>query len=109
MSRRISPVRMAVSSAVVIAWRLPIMWRAMMVPNASSRAEMTKMIVEKQMAIAEAGFAMQLELVRTMLDPWAGTAAAERIVEAALKPAARRVNANARRLRRRRPAGKANP
>lgn len=100
MSRRHSPVEMAVSSAEIIARRLPIMWWGMVKPTAASQAEMTKMVVEKQMALAEAGFAMQVELFKMMLAPWNHAGAADRLIQAALGPAARRVKANARRLRR---------
>lgn len=100
MSRRHSPVDMAVSSAEIIARRLPIMWWGMMKPTASSQAEMTKMVVEKQMAFAEAGFAVQVELFKMMLSPWGQANAADRLMQAALGPAAKRVKANARRLRR---------
>ena len=65
----------------------------------SSRAEMTKMVVEKQMAFAEACFAVQVEMFRMMLAPWT-LASADRLMQAALAPSARRVKANVRRLRR---------
>jgi len=59
----------------------------------------TKMVVEKQMAFAEACFAVQTEFFLMMLMPW-GKGGADRVMQAALAPAARRVKANVRRLRR---------
>jgi hypothetical protein len=96
---RHSPVDVGVSAAEVIARRLPVMWWGMINPTAAAQAEMMKMVVEKQMAFAEACFAVQVEMFRMLMMPWRRPAP-RRIAEAALAPAARRVKANARRLRR---------
>ena len=96
---RHSHIETGFSAAGIIARRLPIMWWGMVNPTAASRAEMTKMVVEKQMAFAEACFAVQIEMFRMMLAPWT-PASADRLMQAALAPSARRVKANARRLRR---------
>lgn len=90
---------MGFSAAEIIARRLPLIWWGMVNPTAASQAEMTKMVVEKQMAFAEACVAVQAELFRMMLAPWT-PASADRMVQAALSPSARRVKANLRRLRR---------
>lgn len=76
-----------------------MIWWGMVKPSAASQAEMTKMVIEKQMAFAEACFAVQAEMVRMMLAPWT-PASADHVMQAALAPAARRVKANLRRLRR---------
>lgn len=92
-----SAFEMGLSSAEVIARRLPGLWWGMVSPTAASQAEMVKMVVEKQMAFAEACFAVQTELFRMMLAPGAG--GHDRLMQAALGPSARRVKANLRRLR----------
>ncbi len=75
-----------------------LIWSAMVSPTAATQAEMTRMVVEKQMAFAEACVAVQVELFRMMLAPWTPRSA-DRVMQAALAPVARRVKANARRLR----------
>ena len=94
-----SAFEMGVSSAEIIARRLPVIWQGMLNPTAASHAEMVKMVVEKQMAFAEACFAMQMETLKLMWSPW-DAATAEAFMQAALAPSARRVKANVRRLRR---------
>ncbi len=49
---------------------MPVIWSGMMNPSARTQAEMTKMVVEKQMAFAEACVAVNLELFRMMFAPW---------------------------------------
>lgn len=90
---------MGFSAAEIIARRLPVIWGGLLNPTASAHAEMTRMVVEKQMAFAEACMAVQVELFRMMLAPWT-PASTDRLAQAALAPAARRVKANLRRLRR---------
>jgi hypothetical protein len=94
-----SAVEMGLSAAEIVARRMPVIWWGMLNPTAASRSEMTKMVVEKQMAFAEACFAMQIEMLRIMTAPFAPVSA-DRMMQAALAPAARRVKANVRRLRR---------
>ena len=89
---------MGLSSAEIIARRMPMIWWGMLNPTAASQAEMTKMVVEKQMAFAETCVAMQTEMFRMMLAPWT-TQSAGRLMQAAIAPSARRVKANVRRLR----------
>ena len=90
---------MSLSAAEIIARRMPVILGAMLSPTAASRAEMTKMVVEKQMAFVETCFAVQAEMVLMMLAPFSPTGA-DRLMQAALAPAARRVQANVSRLRR---------
>ena len=74
------------------------MWWGMMNPTAASQAEMTKMVVEKQMAFVED---LRGGADRDVQDD-AGAlerAVADRLMQAALAPSARRVKANVRRLR----------
>ena len=92
-------VEMSLSAAEIIARRLPVIWWGMVNPTAASQAEITKMVVEKQMAFAEACVAVQAEVFRMLLAPWT-PASPDRLMQAALAPSARRVKANVRRLRR---------
>jgi hypothetical protein len=94
-----STIEMGFSAAEIIARRMPVIWSGMMNPSARTQAEMTRMVVEKQVAFAEACFAVNLELFRMMLAPWVPHSA-DRLVQAAIAPAAKRVKANRRRLRR---------
>ena len=98
-SMKHSAVEMGFPAAEIIARRMPLIWWGMVNPTASSQSEMTKMVVEKQMAMIEAGFAMQIEMFRIMMAPFTPVSA-DRLMQAALAPAARRVKANVRRLRR---------
>ena len=93
-----SPYEMGLSSAEVIARRLPGLWWGMLSPTAASQAEATKMVVEKQMAFVEACFAVQTELFKMMLSPPDGDEHG-RLMQAALAPSAKRVTANLKRLR----------
>lgn len=97
MAKRHSAYDMGISSAEVIARRMPALWWGMMNPTAASNAEVTKMVVEKQMAFVEGCFAVQTEMFKMMLAPM--EASHDRLMQAALAPSARRVNANLRRLR----------
>ena len=92
-----SAFEMGLSSAEVIARRLPGLWWGMFSPSAASHTEMVKMVVEKQMAFAEACVGVQTEMFMMMLAPMAGSH--DRLMQAALAPSARRVKANLRRLR----------
>src|SRR6476620_12766069 len=75
-------------------------------PTAARYNEAQRMVVEKQVAMLEGLFAMQLEWTRLLMTPlwfWPQPAAfAEALGRAATGPAARRVAANARRLKARR-------
>lgn len=99
MSRRHAPAATGLAAAEVIMRRMPVLWWGMVNPTAASQAEMTKMVVEKQMALVEACFAIQGEMFRMMMAPFTPVSA-DRMMQAALAPAARRVKANVRRLRR---------
>lgn len=86
--------------------RLPMMFSGAWPPSPALQAEMAKMVIEKQMAFLDTCFALQMEAVKAVVQPWwmldgAGLAkAADATLQAALAPAGRRVKANARRLRR---------
>lgn len=88
---------MGLHSAEVIARRLPGLWWGMFRPSASSQAELVKMVVEKQMAFVEGCVAVQTEMFKMMLSPMEGPH--DRLMQAALRPSARRVKANLKRLR----------
>ncbi|PZF75291.1 hypothetical protein DK847_18945 [Aestuariivirga litoralis] len=93
-----SPFEMGLSSAEVIARRLPGLWWGMFAPSASSQAELVKMVVEKQMAFVEGCVAVQTEMFKMMVSPMDGSH--ERFMQAALGPSVKRVKANLKRLRR---------
>ena len=57
-----SAVEMGFSAAEIVARRMPVIWWGMWKPTAASKAEMTRMVVEKQMAFAEACVAVQGEI-----------------------------------------------
>lgn len=105
MTKQHSFFDMGLDSAETIARRLPILWWGMVSPGGGNQAEITKMVIEKQMAFAEGLFAMQMELFKMAFQPWwEMTAATQRenaedMMQAAMAPSARRVSANARRLR----------
>ena len=92
-----SAYEMSLSSAEVIARRLPGMWWGMVSPTPASQSELVNMVVEKQMAFVEGCFAVQTEMFKMMLSPM--EASHDRLMQAALAPSARRVTANLRRLR----------
>lgn len=102
---RHSPYDVGIAAVETIARRLPIMWWGMMSPTASSNAEMSKMVIEKQMAVAEGMVAMQAEMFKIAMRPWwlwsmaSHHSDADGMMQAAMAPAARRVKANVRRLR----------
>lgn len=106
MSRH-SPYDMWFHAAETIGWRLPIIWQGLLRPTAASQAEMSRMVTEKHMAAAEAAMAVQASLLKAAFVPWwmwtarAQQDAMDGMMQVALKPSAKRVKANAARLRRR--------
>ena len=77
-----------------------MLWAMAFNPTPRRRAEALKMITEKTAAAAEAMVGAQAELALSFIRP--SRSGAAKLVDAALKPARRRVKANARRLKRRR-------
>lgn len=71
-------------------------------PTAAGRREAERMVAEKMAAVVEGGFAAGRELVglSRAVSPVAAAAVMMSASEAALKPTARRLKANARRLSR---------
>jgi hypothetical protein len=102
MSGRRHPIDLF-DSATVIGLRLFGLGMMATHPTAARRNEAQRMIIEKQMALLEGIFAMQMEWVRLLTTPfwlWPKPAAlAEGLGRAATRPAAKRVAANARRLK----------
>jgi hypothetical protein len=94
-----SHVEMGFSAAEIVARRMPVIWWGLWSPTASSQREMARMVIEKLMAFLEACAAVQGEILRMMLAPMT-PASGDRLIEAAIAPAAKRVKANVRRLRR---------
>ena len=92
-----------IEAATVVGLRLLDLGLMVTNPTASRRNEAQRMIVEKQMALLEGIFAMQMEWAKLLTTPfwlWPKPAVlAEELGRAATRPAARRVAANARRLR----------
>jgi hypothetical protein len=96
----------AIDAAQVLALRLPMLWAMALSPTPARRAEAVKMIVEKQMAVAEGLNAATLAAFTEWLKVMSGQrfsveTMSARIVDAAVKPGRRRVKANAKRLGRR--------
>ena len=93
-------------TATVIGLRLLGLGMMATNPTAARYNEAQRMVVEKQLAVLEGLFAMQLEWTRLLMTPlwfWPQPAAfADALGRAATGPAARRVAANARRLKARR-------
>jgi len=104
MTRRHSPFDVNLAAAETIMRRMPTLWWGMMAPSPAAHAEITRMVIEKQAAFLEGVFALQMEFIRQMMSPVLVARrplqAAEHLARAATAPAARRVKANARRLRR---------
>lgn len=99
MGKRHTPFDVGMATAETLAHRLPILWWGMVSPTPKSNAEITRMVVEKQLAFVEGIMAMQIELVRQAMTPWWQWSGSD-AHHAAVAPAARRVKANAKRLRR---------
>lgn len=97
----------------VIAWRSVSICLSIMQPTPARSRENARMVTEKYAAAFDGAFAMQTEMARASFAVWSAAltgrspvaalqTGAERVAEAAMKPAARAVGANARRLSRRR-------
>ena len=96
-------------SPLVVAARLPILWFEALIPDPGRRKETNRMVVEKVAAMQEGLVASQLALGAAMAEASVammfglkpkGTpeALTQRMINAGLAPAARRVRANHRRL-----------
>jgi hypothetical protein len=101
MAKKADPIGDAFATATVLAWRLPMLCAMALNPTPRRRTEALRMISEKTAAAAEAVIGAQAELVLSLLRPKQG-AVTDKIAEAMLKPARRRLKANARRVRRKR-------
>jgi hypothetical protein len=107
MARRHTIFDMGLATAETLSHRLPMLWWGMISPGSANSAEMVKMVVEKQMAFADTVVAAQMEMFKWALQPWWGWSAAthhtaaDAAMQAMMAPSARRVKANALRLRRR--------
>jgi hypothetical protein len=99
------------AAAEVIAQRMPLMWWACFAPSAKRQAELTRMVAEKNAALVEGVVAANMRAGFEVWEFWAkatmGTLprdaaprALSHIADAATAPAARRVKANRKRLRR---------
>ena len=106
MSKHHTPFDVALATAETLSHRLPILWWGMLAPSPKGTAEISKMVVEKQVAFAEGIQGLQMEMVQQACRPWwLWTAqqtqnAARDLAHAATSPASTRVKANAKRLRR---------
>ena len=106
MSKHHTPFDVALATAETLAHRLPILWWGMVAPSPKGNAEISKMVVEKQMALAEGIHGLQMEMVKQALRPWwlwtvqQTHDAVSDLAHAATSPASLRVKANAKWLRR---------
>ena len=100
MAKKADPAGDAFAAARVLAWRLPMLWAMTFSPTPRRRAEAIRMVVEKSAAVAEAAVGVQAALALSFLKPRSDIAAD--VMGAMAKPMRRRLNANARRVRRRR-------
>jgi len=98
---RHSPVEVTLAAAETMARRLPVLWWAMLWPSPAAHAEVRHMAIEKPLAAAESLVAVQAQWLKLMLTPWWQWPQAG-LADKAAAPVARRVKANARRLRGRR-------
>ncbi len=99
-------INLGLHSAETIARRVPVIASAWASPASADHAELVRMVVEKQAALASAIVGVQVEMWKALVSPWwlrsssgqrkAGLA----MMNAALAPAARKARANAVRLRR---------
>ena len=107
MKTKHTPFDVGLAAAETIARRMPVLWWGMLAPTQKSNAEIAGMVAEKQLAFAQGLIAAQAELMKAAMTPWWRWPAlkpatiAARMAEAAAAPAARKVKANAKRLRRR--------
>ena len=106
MKRRHTPFSVGIATAETLAHRLPVFWKGILQPTPAGNAAITEMIVEKQAAFTEGVIAMQAEMLKQSFRPWwmwsaqQSQNAAHDLAHAAAAPAAKKVKANARRLRR---------
>lgn len=87
--------------AETLMHRLPVLWWQMLSPSAAGRAEIDRMVAEKQRAFVDGVAAAQAQLLQEALRfGWVNPMAAwQRVARAAFNPASLTVRANARRLR----------
>jgi hypothetical protein len=102
----VKEIETALAAAQVLTFRLPMLWAMALSPTPSRRAEAVKMIVEKQIAVAEGINAATLAALVQWMKVLGGQGLpaeiiGSRIIDAAVRPSRRRVRANARRLGRR--------
>jgi hypothetical protein len=107
MKRRHTPFSVGIATAQTLAHRLPIFWQGILQPSPKGNAAIAEMVMEKQVAFATGLIGMQTELMKQAMRPWwmwtaqQSQDAAQDLAHAATAPAARKVKANARRLRKR--------
>lgn len=99
-------VENAIAAAQVLSYRLPMLWAMAFSPTPARRAEAVKMIVEKQMVVAESMNAAGLSALASWMKLMSGQAVSpdtvgKTMINAAMRPGQRRIRANARRLKRR--------
>jgi hypothetical protein len=106
LSKHHTPLDVALATAETLSHRLPILWWEMLAPSPKGNAEISKMVIEKQMAFAEGIHGLQMEMVKQAFRPWWLWTAQQSqdlvkdLAHAATSPASVRVKANAKRLRR---------
>ena len=90
----------AMAMATVLSWRLPMLWAMGFDPTAKRRAEALRMVTEKNAALMEGLAAGMAEASLAGLKVMSGQNPMAGVAESAMRPALRRMRANARRLTR---------
>lgn len=102
-----TPFDVGLATAETLAHRLPGFWQDVLMPSPEGNMAIARLMIEKQVAFAQGMMNLQAEMFKLAFRPWwtwdiwQGHSAASDLLHAAAAPAARKVKANARRLRRR--------
>lgn len=94
------PYADAFATMTVLAWRLPMLWAMTWSATPQRKAEALRMVTEKNVAFAQGMTAAMAEASLSGFTLLAGRNPVAAVADAALRPALRRVRANARRLSR---------
>lgn len=95
----------SVATFVTLSHRLPLIASESVTPTKAGQSEMQTMVTEKILAVHQGIFDASMAAMKASMSavtqgitPYGAMKASERIVDAAMRPAGRRVRANAKRL-----------